>query len=213
MKVTYYDCGLHKEAPEIDMFLEICQELGLDYQVYGIEACSEYIPQIQEKYAQDPNIEILHRAVSGTNEMLRLYKTTAFDGEGNSIFDTKNNVNPNWYEDVQGLVMSTFIERTAEGDLIVLKFNIEGAEYYMMNDLLISEVYKKIDIFCGSTPDIHKVREIEVYQPDYEQRLIDAGIVVSLFHNHPNPGKVQEMKTRMKRELNVLIDTSSRRKE
>lgn len=35
MKINYFDLGLHKEATEIDMFINICKKNQLEYRIYG----------------------------------------------------------------------------------------------------------------------------------------------------------------------------------
>lgn len=215
MKVVYYDLGLHKEAPEIVMFRDICKSLELDYTIYGIEACPDYIPHLKEKFKDDENIHIFNFAIGDSDGETKLYRTKAFDGEGNSVYASKNNVDETWFDVVPMRKLSNVMDYWGmkHGDIQVLKYNIEGAELQMMTDLIDTGKHKEFQIFCGATPDIHKCAEIADKQGDYEKMLLKHLIIPFLFHAHYNPAEVRNMKQRMKMELKLLIHNASKRKE
>ena len=203
-KIAYVDLGLHKRAPEIEMFRGICESLGFDYSIYGIEADPEYIPGLKERYKDDPKIQILNYAIGDREGFCELYRSAAFDGEGSSIYKTKNNVKTENFARVPMVRLSHLLPSFNLGDFAVLKWNIEGAELLMVQDLIKTKTAERFDLFCGATPDIHKVSEIADQQEGHVELMNSAGISPFLFHNHYNPEKVQQMKTRMAQELRLL---------
>lgn len=199
--IHYIDIGLHEHAVEIEMFVTACNELGFGYKVYGIEANPTYIPALRAKFSNDPNISIFNYAVSDTNGKINLYPSPASGGQGSSIYPTKNNVDRNSPIVVQAIRLSEFMSGIELGDTNVLKYNIEGAELPMMQDLISSGSYKAFDIYCGSTPDIEKVSEIADKQDQYLKMLSNYSINRMDFYELPNEAHNRRMIEGMKKAI------------
>jgi FkbM family methyltransferase len=179
IKINYFDLGLHKNAPEIDMFLDICHKNGFDYNIWGFEAHPEYCKKLQHKYSGNNKITIINKAISNNLNKIKLYISNENDGEGNSIFKTKNNVNENNYIEVDGIIFSEWLKENVPnlGSCNnILRFNIEGAEWFLMNDLISNNLNTKFKIFLGSTPDILKIGELKNKINDYNDLLIKNNI-------------------------------------
>jgi FkbM family methyltransferase len=204
-RITYIDIGLHKEAPEIGMMISICQSLGIEYRIYGYEPCPDYLHHLRGKFEDDPCVTIRGIAISDYNGIGRLYMTEQFNGEGNSIYATKNNVDPSRYYMVEVAALSDELETIERHDLTILKYNIEGAELNMMKDLIKTGKYKLIDFYCGATPDIGKVAEIRGELVGYQQMLVDNGIKPFLFHDTHDLNHRGEMYLRMRRKIQSYL--------
>lgn len=204
-RITYIDIGLHREAPEIGMMIAICKELGIGYQIYGYEACPDYIPHLKEKYKDDPNVEIKEAAITDHHGVARLYRTDKFNGEGNSIYATKNNVDPERYDEVEARMLSAELDQIERHDMTILKYNIEGAELNMINDLIRTGKHKLIDLYCGASPDIGKVAEISGELGIYQQMLVDNGINPILFHDTYDTQFRAQMYRRMSRRIQLYL--------
>lgn len=186
VKINYFDLGLHKNAPEIDLFLKLCNTHGFDYNIWGFEAHPEYCKVLSKKYSNNKQIKIINKAISNKEKKIKLYVADSNDGEGNSIFKTKNNVNPNNYIEVNGIIFSKWLKENVKdfkhGNNII-RFNIEGAEWYLMNDLIMNNINQYFKIFLGSKSDMIKVNELKGNINEYNELLKKHNINIHRFAN------------------------------
>lgn len=202
-KITYFDLGVWK-GYEIDIFLDIARELNLDYKIIGLEADPVLFHDLFLKYRDNKNIIILNAAVSKEVRIEKVYQCPE-EGIGNSIFPTKNNVDPAKYHSVLGIKFSSLLNAENLGDINILRFNIEGAELYLMEDIINDHKENRIDIFCGSTPDIEKVESIRHMRGYYDYLLKSANIYVSEFYYTYKTASMQTMKENLKNKILCLI--------
>lgn len=186
-KITYFDLGVW-QGQEIDRFIKIATDLNLNYTVIGFEPDLLLFNDLISKYDSNKKVKIFNVAISRNTEIVKLYKEIKIR-QGNSIFETKNNVDKNNYSHVIAINLSSILVPENLGDINIVRFNIEGAELYFMQDLINSGKHKLINIFCGSTPDIYKVAEIEKYKDYYDNLLKENNIVVSHFYYTPSSEK------------------------
>ena len=194
------------------MMMQICSQIPepIELTVIGIEADPEYIPYLKVKYEAYPRVGILNFAIAGKHGTVKLYRSASTDGEGNSIYPTKNNVSREDFVEVQAMPLS-YILRALDPigyDLKILKTNIEGAELEMIQDLIATDSHGLIDIFCGATSDIHKVAELSDQQEQYHQMLKDAGIDWQLFHDTYKPRDKEIMMANMRLGIMELLSIS-----
>lgn len=184
MKINYFDLGLHKDAAEIDMFINICKKNQLEYNIYGFEAHPEYCLDLVKKYSENKKINIINKAISNTNGFTDLYISEGNKGEGNSIFKTKRNVNPNNFVKVETILFSDWLNKNVpnfEKENNILRFNIEGAEWYLINDLNNTGLLKNFKIILGSNSDLFKVNELKNNIKAYEAILKNNNITIKKF--------------------------------
>jgi FkbM family methyltransferase len=181
MMLTYVDVGMHKDAREMEIMLHLCDELGINMIAYGYEAHPAYCQRLQHLYRNHHNINIINAAVCDQEGVVPLFLSPASNGEGNSIYASKNNVISRSI-DVPAVRMSDELQRIEIGDFVILRCNIEGAELQMMSDLITTGMHKHIDVWCGALSDIPKVAEIRDEMQRYQQMLDDAGIYFQRFH-------------------------------
>lgn len=183
-EINYFDLGLHKDAKEIDMFVDICKKNKIKYNVWGFEAHPKYCDFLEKKYENDINIKIINKAISNENGILNLYISESNDGEGNSIFKTKKNVNKENFISVDCILFSDWILKNIpnfKNENNILRFNIEGAEWHLMNDLNDNNMLNFFKLFLGSNTDIPKVSEINKYLPNYLSILKKNNITIHRF--------------------------------
>lgn len=219
MNITYIDIGLHKEAKEIRMMLRILEQISLErgeeipFTVYGYEAHPSYAQRLELLFSEDPRIHIRNAAICSHSGTVNLYLSPASDGEGNSIFSSKNNVLESKSIEVPARRMSDelfqIVTNGEIGDITILRFNIEGAELEMMEDLIGTGSHELIDIYCGAASDIPKVAAISHKYDEYQDMLTDAGIHFQYFHAHYIKEKEAQMEAQMKAQLISLLDTAS----
>lgn len=212
-QINYIDIGLHR-GDEIQMFIDVVnniKEVDINVSVHGFEAHRGLFESVTKRYSNNENVRILNRAVCDkNNEIVKLYIADGNKMEGNSIYSTKNNVDTNNYIEVLGIKLSDYIKDfipNYKNEVNIIRFNIEGAELMMMEDLIESGIHKYINLFLGAsgTADINKVKEIEGKADYYTNLLKDNDIVVHQFcaaesPNNPNISP-RELKMRIQNEL------------
>jgi len=182
MKINYFDLGLYN-GDEIQMFLDAVKPMEADVKVYGFEAHLHLAEKVAHRYHKNKNVQIINRAISDKNGMTKLYIANGNKMEGNSIFPTKENVNPEEFVEVECVKFSDWIANNVPfwwRAKNVIRFNIEGAEIHLMDDIISTGVFRKIDLFLGSKGgvDILKCSEIVHLHENYLQMLADYEINV-----------------------------------
>ena len=174
--INYYDLVLY-QGREIKMFIDICNFNNWDYRIYGFEAHPEFSKKIKNLYSANKKVEIFNKAISNEYKLERLYLAPLNAGEGNSIFSTKNNVDESFIE-VEGISFSGFLnsQTNFKNNFNILRFNIEGAEWHLMQDLINNQLNQYFQIYCGSTSDMPKVHELKQHIPTYNNLLLNNNI-------------------------------------
>lgn len=202
MKIYYYDFGLWRGTEIHWMVNYVFPKLNItNYQIYGFEACKQYADRLKEMYADNDRVEIINKAVVDEPKKVRLYH--AANHVGHSVFSTKRNVSDQ-YEEVDGIVFSDWLQQNVKAYKVafnILKVNIEGAEWYLFNDLVKSGVHKHIDVYCGQGHDVEKVSELESKVQDYYDLLEQNNIHLHRFTEylpHQNDDIVSIIKNKLK---------------
>lgn len=183
MKVNYFDLGLF-DGEEINMFLNDIKDFNVDVNVYGFEANPLFYEKIKKRFQDNEKIKIYNLAISDKKDKVKLYLEKT--GQGNSIYKSKNNVNPNEFYIVDSI---SFVDWLYEylpsfvNDINIIRFNIEGAELLLINDMVSKNVVKYFNLFLGSHigVDILKVNEIKQEYQNYIKTLNDNNIKIKLY--------------------------------
>tara|TARA_R100000664_G_scaffold20070_1_gene29281 strand:- start:11446 stop:12069 length:624 start_codon:yes stop_codon:yes gene_type:complete len=182
MKVNFFDLGSYMGVEADWMVSNIFPMLGItDYNIYCFEACRKYAKRLTKIYESNQNVEVINKAVVDKPGTIKLYYSP--NRVGHSVFSTKNNVTSE-YEEVEGIVFSDWVKENVEDyekSFNVLKVNIEGAEWYLFNDLFNSGLHKEIDIYCGQGHDLHKIGELEDKIQEYYTLLEENGVHLHRF--------------------------------
>ncbi len=183
LKLNYFDLGSYKDGKEIDLFIKLCEENNFKYRIFAIEAHPEYCEELKIKHINNKNVFIINKAICNKEKKIKLYINYTYDGEGNSIFSTKNNVTDE-YLWVHGTKFSSLLEKITpnyKNENNILRFNIEGAEWFLMKDMVEKDIFKYFKIILGVNPDITKVSEIEHKFSKYNKILKKNNISVERF--------------------------------
>lgn len=203
-KITYIDLGVW-DGKEIDAFVEICTELNLEYKAIGFEPDIELFYKLYLKYKENKKVSILNAAIWRSTEICKLYKSKSSNFQGNSLFSTKNNIDLNEYNDCISIKISDILNSKILQEINILKFNIEGAELHLIEDLIVNNKTESINIFLGSTPDIEKVSEISNQMQRYNNLLSEAKIKIEKFYYKPEKEIFNPMKLNLKNKIIELL--------
>jgi len=162
--INWFDLGsLHGD--EIQWFLDA---VNCPHTVYAVEAYKPFSDALTERYRGNQNVHVYNYAI-GTRDKLYIADN---DGEGNSIYDTKRNVDKNNYVDVEPIELSAFIRKHVpdfDTSINILRYNIEGAEYDMMYDITTNGYL--FDAYLSGELDLPKVGELKDKVDEYNQLL------------------------------------------
>jgi len=186
MRVNYFDLGLYT-AVELDwMVNSILPSIGvLDFRAYGFEANPTIYQKDVQKFKSHDKVEIFNLAICRQNTKINFYLSD--NPVSHSIYSTKKNVDANKFIEVQGVVFSDWIKEnvpTFKKDFNIIKANIEGAEWDLMNDLNDNDMIKNIQIFCGQFKDVKKVKELRGNLRTYRNFFKENNIRIERFASH-----------------------------
>jgi len=183
VKFNYFDFGLFRGVEMGWMIDRILPSLGIkNYHIYGFEACKQYADSLKKKYGDNKKVTIVNKAIAGSSKKMKLYY--AENALGHSIFSTKRNVSETKYEEVEGVVFSKWLEENVPDFNLafnIVKVNIEGAEWFLFNDLIKNDLNKHIKAYTGSGHDVEKIGELEDGVEEYYKLLKENGIHIHRF--------------------------------
>ena len=188
--INYFDLGTHEDAYELRwVYDEVLSKLPNPYKILAFEAN----PTSHEKAAGHtsyiPGLKVINVALINDipeSGLIRLF--TAGKGLADSIYRKGKS-----YVDVPAKRLSDIIKEEKidlKNGINILRMNIEGAEYDVIQDLIDSDLVKYFDGFFGMWDDLSKID----YNKDAEfvKMLNDNGI-----HPYPFNGRDIKVSERM----------------
>jgi FkbM family methyltransferase len=155
-RVVYLDAGLHKSAAQLrlvaDWFGGRC-----DLRLYGFEAHPDYLRSAGEAARGIAGLCLVNVALVGPEQghFVTLYLNGA-SGIGNSLVRRHGSQSI----EVPAVRLSDFLVREGidpRRDITILRMNIEGAEAYVLEDLLAAGLISFVDGFYGAWDDPRKI--------------------------------------------------------
>ena len=154
--VVYLDAGLHRSATQLKLvqdWLGSCTAL----RQYGFEAHPTYATEVKGAFASCPTVDIVNVAIvgPGQGDHVRLH----LDGKGGAG-DSLIKLGTGQAIDVPAVRLSRFLSDAGVDpakSVLILRMNIEGAELFVLEDLLDAGVLELFDGFYGSWDDPLKI--------------------------------------------------------
>ena len=166
MKYIFYDLGAFNGEESFNM-RKIFQELNIEqYEIHTFEPCTDSYNNVKKLLSvlEDSRVHVHQLAISNKNMDIPLYYSFPGNEVGHSIFASKNNVDSNKYEMVKGVKFSDWLKENVsdlETSFNILKFNIEGAEYFLLKELIDTGLLKYFKIICGDPYDVLKIGDLQ----------------------------------------------------
>lgn len=156
-RLLYIDCGVHKRGEQIRWMYRWFAD-RYDLHVLGFEASAEHFCDATAALADMDQVRLHHVALVGPDhegDEVRLYKSGG-NGEGDSLFGVRGEQ----YELVPARRLSQVL--ADEGYVlsespVILRMNIEGAEHFVIDDLLDARLHTSIDGYYGMWDDLSKI--------------------------------------------------------
>lgn len=174
--VLYFDMGTHREGTELSLMADtILPKICNRFEAYGFEANQESYENVKNKFANKGHVHLFCKALCYSlpgNGKIKLYHNS--NGLGDSLYRQSNS-----YEEVEAIRFSEWLNKEGiilKNKICLLRMNIEGAEYDVIQDLVESEYAKDIDGYYGMWDDLSKI-----------DRYRDKNFRDCLFKNHIYP--------------------------
>lgn len=150
----YVDCGVHQQGLQVRLMHEWFPQAAL----IGFEASAEHYEKASAGLADITGLELRQEAVVGPDhqdQTITLYKTGG-DGKGDSLFAERGSVT----ETVPAVRLSSVLA-DHPGLPVILRMNIEGAELYVIEDLIAAGMLGRVAGFYGMWDDLSKIDPAE----------------------------------------------------
>ncbi|HEX4307106.1 MAG TPA: hypothetical protein VHZ54_13805 [Solirubrobacterales bacterium] len=155
--VLYIDCGLHKRAEQVR---QMHDWFGgrFDLRIVGFEASAAHMRDAEAALAGIDGLELHQVALVGPDfdePTVKLYRSTG-EGAGDSLFGERGEE----FEHVPARRLTELL--TAQGhevtaQPVLLRMNIEGAEQFVISDLVAAGVTRSVDGYYGMWDDLSKI--------------------------------------------------------
>ena len=131
MKKYFIDCGAHCG----ESILTAKQRFGIDTHVISFEAVPYLATQLQIIHEGNPTVQIMNAAVWINNDIKNFYISTAYTDASSLVIDGRTDVST--FIQIPCFDLSTWLRETfTTDDYIILKLDIEGAEYEVLNKMI-----------------------------------------------------------------------------
>jgi FkbM family methyltransferase len=150
MSKYFIDCGAHCG----ESILTAKQRFGADTTVISFEPIPGLAKQLQEIHQDNPTIQIQNSAVWINNEIKTFHLSEEYT-DGSSLLDSLNNLRKEHSIKIPCFDISTWILNTFnKDDYLILKLDIEGAEYEVLNKMIEDGSINLINEFWGEWHDM-----------------------------------------------------------
>ncbi len=149
-----FDFALIKEPKRRKVFIDVGGHIGetlrrfqqqvsdaSEYEIYTFEPDPDSFKYIDAFFAGMKNLTLLRACLGREDKMIDFYRGSINYGEGGTIIEKKQTGGVNYDKPIKVECINFarwFRENINEGDYVVLKMNIEGGEYDLM-ELLLDE--------------------------------------------------------------------------
>ena len=150
MNRYFIDCGAHCG----ESILAAKQRFGDDIITISFEPIPGLAKQLQEIHKDNPTVNIQNSAVWINNEVKKFHLSEEYT-DGSSLLDSLNNLREEHSINIPCFDLSTWISETFdENDYLILKLDIEGAEYEVLNKMIKDNTIGMINEFWGEWHDM-----------------------------------------------------------
>lgn len=147
MRKIFLDCGANRGQSIVGAK----KQFGSDVEVYSFEAVPILYDKLIEKWNNDPKVHLYNNAVWDKEDIVKIYISTEWS-DASTLYLEKSDrkIDKDLYSEVKSINLSKFIENNFNiDDYIILKLDIEGAEYDVLYHLAQTGVLSYINELWG----------------------------------------------------------------
>lgn len=146
----FIDCGAHCG----ESILTAKQRFGIDTHIVSFEPVTYLANQLQEIHKDNESIQIVNAAIWINDDIKKFYISCDITDGSSLLGENINNLNKSVYIDIPCVDLSSWIKNTfTKNDYIILKLDIEGAEYEVLNKMIEEGTINMIKEFWGEWHD------------------------------------------------------------
>lgn len=146
----FIDCGAHCG----ESILTAKQRFGIDTHIVSFEPVTYLANQLQEIHKDNESIQIVNAAIWINDDIKKFYISCDITDGSSLLGENINNLNKSVYIDIPCVDLSSWIKNTFnQDDYIILKLDIEGAEYEVLNKMINDGTIGMIKEFWGEWHD------------------------------------------------------------
>lgn len=142
------DCGAN-----VGEFIDKIYKKGI--KIYAFEPHPVAFKSLLKKNSNNKNIVLIQKGVYYKNDKIKFYNHKNFSNTtdwtvGTSIIKEKDNIDLDNFFEVDVIDFSEFINNL-DRRVKIIKIDIEGAEFDLLDSLINNNIYEKVDIFFVET--------------------------------------------------------------
>ena len=150
MNKYFIDCGAHCG----ESIIEAKKRFGIDINTISFEPVPGLVKQLQEIHKDNPTVQIQNSAVWINDEIKKFHLSEEYT-DGSSLLNSLNNLKDNHYLEIPCFDFSSWVsESFNKEDYLILKLDIEGAEYEVLNKMIEDGTIGLINEFWGEWHDM-----------------------------------------------------------
>lgn len=155
-RLIYIDIGMHKNALQLRFMKDAFAGI-LQLKTIGFEAHPDYFKEAVKSMRPGENDRLLNLAVVGPEQGKNVtLHVNGGDGLGDSLIRSEGRQSIV----IPSIQLSEMLKSDGIGrgnEVVILRMNIEGAELYVLEDLLMSDLISRIDGYYGYWDDPLKI--------------------------------------------------------
>jgi FkbM family methyltransferase len=147
MRKIFLDCGANRGQSIIGAK----KQFGFDIEVYSFEAVTILFNKLIDKWKDDPNVHLYNLAVWDKKDKVKIYISTEWSDASTLYLDKRDRkIDKDIYNEVESIDLAEFIKNNfTPEDYIILKLDIEGAEYDVLYHLAQTGVMSYLNEVWG----------------------------------------------------------------
>ena len=170
MRKIFLDCGANRGQSIVGAK----KQFGSDIEIHSFEAVPILYNKLVDKWNNDYKVHLYNNAVWNKEDIVKIYISTEWSDSSTLYLEKSDRkIDQNLYAEVKSIDLSEFIKNnfTLE-DYIILKLDIEGAEYDVLYHLIQTNILKYINELWGEWHLDKFPREYIIEHLGYKQDII-----------------------------------------
>ena len=148
--------------------------------VHAFEPNPFAFKKLKDRFLYNPKVICHNNAVLDKNDKVKLFFHEHSDQDevhwstGSSLLDFKGNVRKDKFTEVEAIDICQFILEL-EGNINILKIDVEGVEYEILNKIIDMDLHRKIN---SIKVEVHakKIPELKEKETDLKNRISSSNI-------------------------------------
>ena len=151
MRKIFLDCGANRGQS----IIQAKKQFGDDFEIHSFEAVPILYDKLIEKWKHDSKVYLYNNAVWDKKDKVKIYLSLGWSDSSTLYLEKKDRpITSNIYNEIESIDISDFIQTNfLPEDYIILKLDIEGAEYDVLLNLIQTGVLGYVDELWGEWHD------------------------------------------------------------